>query len=420
VISIPVRASLADVVALVEPKVPKTFNGRSQEGAFAVRYKVERRPLALQIIGRGLHTRTKVLYGVEACTRALPCISCGMKQVPREADIALHSLLTWGTDWRLHAATKPLPTSFPVRCEVTPLRLDITDRFVAPVVRDQLHIAAAEIDRNVPASTNLRPDAQRIWSELRTPVEIAPRTWLVLEPDDVALSPITGSGVEATSTLTLRAMTRVAVGERPAITPRALPALRTAEPSAPGLRVPLSVDLPWSEADRIMSAQLTAAPMKTEDGVLTVKSLSIASSPPSRVRIEANIDYRAGFLRSYRGTIVFSGTPVLDATRSSLVMPDLDYILGNDAGFFARTADRLAHDTLRARIRQSFRIDLAPQLQRIRGEISRGLTRNLGGGASMRGVVDGVTITRLNTRDTGFDIGLLATGTAEVRIATIK
>ncbi len=419
-ISIAVRASLADVAALVEPKVPRTFTGRSQERGFAIRYEIERRPLALQIIGRGLHTRTKIFYGIEACTRAFPCISCGMSQTRRQADIALHSVLTWGADWRLHSSTRPLPTSYPVRCEITPLRLDITDQFIAPVVADQLRLAASEIDRNIPPSTNLRPDAQRIWTSLRTPVEIAPRTWLVLEPDDVALSPISGSGTEITSILTLRAMTRVAIGERPVTTPRPLPPLRNAAPPAGGLRVPLHIDLPWSEAGRILTSQLVGPPMKTGSGVLTVQSLTMTALPPQRVRIEARIDYRAGLLRSYRGTIVFSGTPHLSPSGDALVMPDLDYILGDDAGFFARTADRIAHDSLRARLRQSFRIDLAPQLNLIRANIARGLTRSLGPGASMRGIVDDLRITRLTTKDTGFEIGLLAIGSAEVRLATLK
>ncbi len=419
-ISIPVRASLSDVAALVEPKVPRSFQGRSQEHGFAIRYMVERQPLSLQIIGRGLHTRTKILYGIEACTRGLPCISCGMSQTRRQADIALHSILDWGSDWRLHSSTRPLPTSYPVRCEITPLRLDITDQFIAPTVAAQLRMAAAEIDRNIPPSTNLRPDAQRIWNSLRTPIEIAPRTWLVLEPDDVALSPITGSGTEITSVLTLRAMTRVAIGDRPAVAPHELPPLRNAAAPAGGLRVPLHIDLPWSEAGRILTSQIVGAPIKTDSGVLTIRSIAMTALPPQRVRIEARIDYRAGLLRSYAGTIVFSGTPQLDPGGSALVMPDLDYILGNDAGFFARTADRIAHDSLRARLRQSLRIDLSAPLTRIRDDIARGLTRNLGPGATMRGVVSDLRIIRLTTKDTGFEIGLLATGSAEVRLATLE
>ena len=69
----------------------------------------------------------------------------------------------------------------------------------------QLEEAARIIDRNVPALTNIRPQAQQIWTALQTPIELAPRTWLVLEPSEVGLSPITGVNTIVTTTLALRA-----------------------------------------------------------------------------------------------------------------------------------------------------------------------------------------------------------------------
>jgi hypothetical protein len=40
-------------------------------------------------------------------------------------------------------------------------------------------------DANTPKVTNLKPNAEQIWSALQTPLEVAPKTWLVLEPIDL-------------------------------------------------------------------------------------------------------------------------------------------------------------------------------------------------------------------------------------------
>lgn len=416
VISIPLRISLASVARRVEPKVQREFRGTSRERGVTVNYQVTRRPLTLEIIGRGVHARTKVLYAIEACTLGLPCISCGKNQSPREADVSLQSVISWGPDWRLRSSTRPLAPSFPVRCEVTPLRIDVTNRFIAPVVAQQLRIAAIEIDRNFPAAANLKPDAQKIWSSLRTPIEIAPRTWLLFEPSRVALSPLTGRGTEAVTTLTLHAMTRVTVGARPPVATQPLPPLASAAPSPAALRVPLHVDLPWSEVARVLGTQVNGKSLKTSEGNLTVESLSMSAAPPARLQIDAKIDYRAGMLSSYRGTVAFSGTPKLDAATSTLTMPDLEYVLGSDAGFIARTADRLAHDSLRDRLRQSLRIDLQPHMNRLRNDVARALTRQLAPGTSMRGRVDDMRITALTPRPEGLALQLLATGAAEITV----
>ena len=133
------------------------------------------------------------------------------------------------------STTRAMPVDFSShRCQVTFANIDITDWKIAPIVNDQLRQVLKTIDANTPKLTNIRPSANQVWSSLQSPVEIAPRTWLVMEPTDVALGPITGSGLSVTSTLTLRARTRVIVGEKPPVTQKPLPALHVLPATAGG------------------------------------------------------------------------------------------------------------------------------------------------------------------------------------------
>src|SRR5688572_23769760 len=100
-ISVPIRASLAPLVPEIEARVPKTFADKQRERGIDVRYEVARAPIQLQMIGGGLHSSTTVKYGLEACRGRFPCISCGIGEARRVADIKLHSKLVWDPAWRL-------------------------------------------------------------------------------------------------------------------------------------------------------------------------------------------------------------------------------------------------------------------------------------------------------------------------------
>ena len=415
-ISVPIRASLAPLVPEIEARVPKTFADKQRERGIDVRYEVARAPIRLQMIGGGLHSSTTVKYGLEACRGRFPCISCGIGEARRVADIKLHSRLEWDPAWRLRSTTRPLPVHYAKRCQVTWLGIDITRRFVAPVVEYQLRETAAIIDRNTPAHTNIRPRAEQIWTALQTPVELAPRTWLVLEPNDVALTPISGSGSMVTSTLLLRAQTRVVIGEKPAVARRPLPALKTAAAgSAAGVRVPFDLELPYEEASRLATRDYAGKTYQVNGKPLTLESIRIAPAPNGRVLVEAIIDYRGGALRNYRGVVFLEGTPRFDPAARSIVVPDLDYSLDpRRRGFFRRIAERAAHLSIRARLRDSARFDLTPRMNEAREEITRALTRQLAPGVLLRGHADAIEPAAVTARENVISLHVIATGKAEV------
>lgn len=416
-ITLPIRLDLNSLSPEIEARVEKTFNGTASERGIDIDYRVTRDPIRLRMIGAGLHASTTVRYAMQACRGRFPCVSCGFAEARREAEITLHTKLEWDPAWRLRSSTTLLPVHYPKPCEVTWFGLDITRRFVAPVVERQLGAAARIIDRNTPAVTNIRPQAEQIWTSLQTPFELAPRTWLVMEPVDVALTPITGAGTIATSTLSLRALTKVVVGDRPAAARKPLPPLRVAPPPGDGVRIPLDLELPYDEASRLASREYAGRTYSVDGKPLTIESLRLAPAAGGRIALEAMIDYRGGVLRNYRGIVHLQGTPQFDPATSMLFVPDLDYALDpNRRGFFTRVVEQAAHESIRQRLRESARLPLAGRIAEIRSEISRALTRPLAPGVTLRGTAQEIEPVAVHPGARTITIRIIATGNAAVEI----
>lgn len=414
----PIRASLAPLLPELEARVPKTFKDKQRERGIDVRYEVARDPLKLNMLGAGLHATTTVKYAMEACRGRFPCVSCGFSQARREAKITLHTKLDWDPAWRLRSTTRPLPVHYAKPCAVTWLDIDVTRRFIAPAVNDQLAIAARTIDRNTPKLASIKPQAEQIWTALQTPMEIAPRTWLTLEPSEVALTPITGSGLNVTSSLSLRALTRVTVGDKPVVARKPLPALKVATGTSTGLRVPFDVELSYEDASRLATKELAGKTYKVNGRPLSIESLKLMPAANGKVTIEAAIDYRGGKLRNYRGTIWLEGAPRFDPATSSVIVPDLEYTLDpKRRGVFIRLLERAAHDSIRDRLRENARFALGTRITEMRAEITKALTRKLAAGVTLRGRVDAIQPVAATPLPTVLRVRVIATGLAEVTIA---
>jgi hypothetical protein len=418
---VPITMSLAPLLPELEKQVPKTFAKLDAyelepKGRFGMKYKVQRDPIALQMIGTGLHATTTVHYALEGCARAknpitgsvrmFPCLSCGFGEPMREAFISLHSHFDWDANWRLLSKTTARPVEFPNKCGVTILNINVSDWKLAPLVNQQLAILTRSIDANTPKLANIRPLAQQVWNSLQTPTELAPRTWLVLEPLDAALGTIRGNGLNAGSTLTLHARTRVVVGDRPPVALKPLPPLRKGEEAAGAIRVPFTVELPYTEASRLLNEQF--AGKKIAD--VLVQSVQLAPAPNGRIAIDAMVD-----MKRYRGKVTLEGTPQFDPATSTLSITDLDYQLAKKS-LFVRIADRFTHDTLRQRLRENAHWTVTNEVANIRANIDKAMTRPLAPGVMLNGHVTSVQPDNVAAAADRVIVHVTAIGTAGVTI----
>ena len=405
-IAIPIRATLAPLLPLVEAQVPKAIeNSRDQRG-FPIEYRVVRDPIALQMSGASLRASTTAHYSVKACPPILSCVSCGVDEPMREAKLALSAQLQWDQSWRLRSTTTAEPATFPNRCEVTSLGFDITDRVIAPVVDDQLRKVARAIDENAASLTSFRSNADQVWTTIQIPYEISPRTWLVFEPIDAGLSPLAGQNLNVSSTLSLTARTRVVVGERPVVSPATLPPLQS-RGASPGFTIPFDISVPYADATALANAYAARA---TE---IPISQIVIGRGSGGRIAVDADVVYK-----DYRGPVHLEGTPRIE--RNSVTVPDLDFALDeNHKSTFMKIVDVVGHNLIRARLREAATFSLATQAATARDEITKALTRDLAHGAKLRGRADAVRADSVASDADAIRVHVVVTGIAAIEVTTL-
>jgi len=429
-IVVPIRASLAPLLPLIEAQVPKSVvqvdaYELDPSKRFGLKYKVLRDPIVLNMQNAGLHASAHVRYALEGCVngkqRMWPCLSCGFGEPMREATIELQSRFEWAENWTLRSKTTARPVDFGAQqCRVTPLNINITEWKLRPLVDDQLQDAAKTIDHNTPKLAAVRPYAQQVWSSLQTPFAIGPKTWLVIEPADVALAPIRGAGLDVTSALTLHARTRVVFGEKPALSTKPLPALRTASESDKGIRVPFDVEMPFSEVTRLLTEQFGKKTYNIEGGTLAVDTIELSGGANGRLNIAASIDYRGGRLKKYHGIVNLDGIAKFDPASSRVMIEELEYSIDPKRRGIVRAFDRVAHEAVRSRLRDSARWPISNDIAALKGEIERGVTRQLAPGVFLRGRVDSIEPVSVIATAEGVSIRVIAVGSANVDITAFR
>lgn len=406
-IAVPIRTSLGPLLPLIEAKVPNRYKDSRRELGSSVTFEVTRDPIRLEMIGERLHATTTAHYSIEGCAFRR-CLSCGVDEPKRDAVIKLQSQFVWDKSWRLRSTTEAQPADFPNRCRII-LGADVTEHFIAPIVDDQLREVAWTIDQNTPGLTDMQPTASDIWRSLQEPAEIGPRTFLIFEPLTAALGPISGSGLHVTSTLTLRARTRVVVGEKPQSTAIPLPQLDFGE-STGGLRVPLDIELPYADASQLATQEFGHRTYKLEDGNLTIGEIRIGPGSAGRISLSADIEYPR-----YTGPVVLEGTPRFDPSTKTVIVTDLDYsVETKERGLFFKIGERLAHESVRAKLRESARWPLKDQLALAADEINKAMNRQVSPGVVLRGQVAAVEPQRVTPAPHSLIVRVVVTGSAEV------
>ena len=430
-IVVPIRASLAPLLPLIEAQVPKSAiqldaYELDPSQRFGLKWKVLRDPIALSMQNAGLHSSAHVRYALEGCVngsqRMWPCISCGFGEPMREATIELQSRFEWAENWTLRSKTTARPVDFGTNpCRVTPLNINITEWKLRPLVEEQLRDVAKTIDQNTPKLASMRPYAQQVWAGLRGPFSIGPNTWLVIEPEDVALTPIHGAGIDVMSSLVLHARTRVIFGAKPLLAAKPLPALRTANVSNEGIRVPFDVEIPWEEVSSLLTREFGHHTYPIEGGTLVVDTLRLAATPKGKLRLEAAIDYRGGGLKKYRGLVYLEGVAKFDERAGQMTVDDVDYSIDpKHHSFVGAMLDRIAHDRIRTRLRAMLHWSIAPEVGALRKEIESGVTRNLAPGINLRGRVDSVEPVSVTSTANGVVIRVIAVGSANVDVTAFR
>ena len=206
--------------------------------------------------------------------------------------------------------------------------------------------------------------------------------WLVFEPLTAALRAGQRDRTQVTTLADVRARTRIVVGEKPAAANTPLPQLNLGEATS-GFRVPFDVELPYAEASQLATEEFGHRTYKVQDGLLVIEDIRIGAGSAGRVSLTADVR-----TSRYDGPLTLEGTPRFDPVTRTVTVPDLDYsVETRERSLFFRIGERLAHEGVRDRLRESSRWPLKDQIALITGEINSAMNRQISPSVTLRGQV---------------------------------
>ncbi|HSO41026.1 MAG TPA: DUF4403 family protein [Labilithrix sp.] len=184
-----VELPLAGLRQQIEAKVPRRVaEERDHDLGVAghLEYTVDRGPFALRVDGDTLVVEAPLQGQAQACAKGRCYAGC-----TPGARVTARIPLRAGADYKLH--TSDVQVEITRGCEVRALGGILTVD-VTPILRGALQgqsrMIQAAIDRELP---DLRPEAQRLWSELEKPRPLPLGACVRLEPEELLQGPATGT-----------------------------------------------------------------------------------------------------------------------------------------------------------------------------------------------------------------------------------
>ncbi|MBV8773221.1 MAG: DUF4403 family protein, partial [Deltaproteobacteria bacterium] len=251
---------------------------------------------------------------------------------------------------------------------------------LAPMIIGQL----PNLDAKIAEQLNLLPQAEAAWNNIAEPIEVASRSWLLVNPLSVAIIPVTGNDHTLVSGLTLTAMPTISYGDKPSAQHLALPTPTVAQP-AHGFHIILKAEAPY---DAISSK------LRGSDGIVgrvykadAHHQFTITDARVYGFGDEAIMQVTVSGWKS--GSIFFSGKPKIDPASYDLYIDHFDYSVESKA-VFVRLVERFPgfHERLRAAMLPYTRYPLANKIDDLRVNLQQALNRDLANGVRSRGRID--------------------------------
>lgn len=229
---------------------------------------------------------------------------------------------------------------------------------------------------------SLRRQAEAVWATTAAePIRIDDSSWLAVNPEGIALSPVTIDRNGLTATARLAARPRITRGVSPA--PAAAPF--PAELGSAQIGEAFSVLLPVDVSYELLAREVRAALRVDEGGLryptpgggaLQVTDIGL-SGYGSQIMVRFVLEGDAQPFSRTRITGYLVGTPRYDEARERLSFPDLEYS-AETSDLLATVAEWLAHDEIRDALRAQLVVDLGGRVADARSKVQRAMNRRYG------------------------------------------
>ena len=196
--------------------------------------------------------------------------------------------------------------------------------------------------------------------------------------------------------------------DTPRVDTTALPPLGR-DTVADGFHILIDGLVDYAAASRAVAHAIDHKQVTEAGRTVTVDTAIVRPAPRGRLALVVV------FSGDARGQLHFIGTPVFDAKRGEITVPDLDYNLDTDNQLI-NTYSWIRSDALRSAMREKAQVPVAEALARGKELLLKGLNRQVGQVMTLSATVDSVAVKGLYVTRAGLVVRGEASGRAGVSV----
>lgn len=310
----------------------------------------------------------------------------GFKESEFELDLKFITRFGISPDWQVDAKTVSAGFDWIKKPIIRVAGIEIpVAGVVGRVLNNNLPKYAGLIDANLRKNIDIKKYVSQAWNLLHEPNLLSEefRTWLVVLPTDVLMTPFYIQNNVVKASLGIRGYTQTLTGVRPANAPSTLPNLKITGSIPQEFQIGVRSEISHDEVTQLAKQYFLGQKFDFKDGAYQVEvtDLSVYGQNDKLV-------IKSGLKGSIVGNIYFKGVPTFDPATSTIYLKDFDYDL-ETKNVLIKTASWLLQGRFKNQMQQQFRFPIGQQLSDIRKNIESTIgNRVLGRGIKLKGKLE--------------------------------
>jgi hypothetical protein len=361
------------------------------------RYKWNRGPLNFALSGNNVTTSTSIGYGLDAQIFIWPAwfgFACGLwSEGFAQASASLSTAVSLLPNWSLAASTGNAQVAATTGCWLKVVGIPVRD--VSGNARDAfagvLSRLGPELDGRV-AAVSLRGLADGAWQRLREPIALPEGLHLKLNPTEVGVGNVGGSGqlLNATIGVVVRPVISAGTEELGGV-PAHVPDL-SAHPLGAGVHVRVDTTLSHDVLSKALSVAVAGKEFGDDQHRFILKSARTWGAGSSQIVVEVDFEGAAA------GKLYLVGRPTYDGIVRKLAIGDLEFDI-DTRNVLLSILTWLKHDQLRDLLKREASWPVGNELDRISAEFSKAANTD-----SIRTSVSGVDVVGIHVGGTAVTV----------------
>ncbi len=394
-VSAPIVFDYRPLIAQIEERIPRVIGSVDKEKRKLVvqspkvwvAAELTRSPLQFTFKDNTVTVSAEFEYRANAWAKPLLVVhhvSCGMGKERPRLRLTVSTTYDLTSTWHLKTKSRLVKFDRPTtterdQCEVTFLKIDVTNKIIAGVT-GVLESELAKLD-SATGKISIRKPVDELWGKLQTPISIAKgQLWFRIRPQEVALGPITATDSTLTARLDLQAKPRIRAGERPPNDTVPLPPLGRTKAVIDTADVLMEGTLYYAAANKLLAKEVVGKTVGKGWKRVTIEGIVARPAGMGKILLGVTLSGAA------EGTVYVVGTPQYDSATKLITVPDLAFDV-RSKGYLEKAAGWLLRGPLLDEVRREAKLPVEQLLAEVVRIVNKEINRPLADGIYLRGAV---------------------------------